>query len=70
MIVRTGLGQDSHAFEDARNASSIELFELTNAIASFEWSLDELKSMHLRLNEIMKVEQALIARDENVPLAA
>ena len=71
LLSQTILNESSlYAFEDARNASSIELFELTNAIASFEWSLDELKSMHLRLNEIMKVEQALIARDENVPLAA
>ena len=71
LLSQTILNEGSlYGFEDARNTSSIELFELTDAIASFDWSLHQLKSMHLRLNEIMKAEQALIAGEESVPLAA
>lgn len=63
-------GRSLHDYEEARDACSIELLELTNRIASFDWTLSELKSMHLRLNEIMKAEQAFIARDESRRLAA
>jgi len=63
-------GESPQTFEETRNACSIELFELTNKIASFEWSLNELKGMHLRLNEIMKAEQAFMARGEPFRLAA
>lgn len=63
-------GQSLESFEETRNACSMELFELTDQIASFEWTLDELKAMHVRLNAIMKAEQELIAGDEDIPLAA
>ena len=64
-------GQSLYDFEATRNACSVELFSITNRIASLEWSLDELKSLHMRLNQIMKAEQAMIAGDEStVPLAA
>ena len=71
LLSRTILsGASLHSYEDARNASSIELFELTDRIAAFDWTLDELKVMHLRLNEIMKAEQASIAGAQNMPMAA
>lgn len=57
-------------YEATRNAYSAELFALTNRIASFDWSLDELKGMHLRLNEIMKAEQSIIAGEADWPVAA
>ncbi len=57
-------------YEAARYACSAELFSLTDRIASFDWSMDELKTLHLRLNEIMKAEQAWIAGEAELPLAA
>jgi hypothetical protein len=53
-----------------RNAYSLELFELTNRIASLDWTLPDLKSMHLRLNEIMKAEQSFIVEGAQLQLAA
>lgn len=63
-------GAPLSTFEEMRNASSLGLFYLTNKIASFDWSLDQLKAMHLRLNQIMKTEQALIAGEEPALMAA
>lgn len=63
-------GKSLDGFEDTRNACSIELFELTNRIASFDWTLEGLKAMHLRLNEIMKAEQSMLAGEVRTPLAA
>ncbi|MEO1406146.1 MAG: FAD-dependent monooxygenase, partial [Pseudomonadota bacterium] len=63
-------GTSLHRFEDTRNACSMELFELTNRIASFDWTLDDLQAMHLKLNEIMKAEQSLIADSAQMRLAA
>lgn len=53
-------------FEVARNACSDELFEITNRIATLEWSLDELKTLHIRLNKVMKAEQEIIAANDAV----
>ncbi len=63
-------GQSLYDYEAARNACSAELFEVTDRIAALDWSLDELKGLHLRLNEIMKAEQAMIAGERDMPLAA
>jgi hypothetical protein len=39
-----------------RDALSESLFEVTDAIASFDWGLDRLKALHLSLNRSMKQE--------------
>ncbi|MEL7151493.1 MAG: NAD(P)/FAD-dependent oxidoreductase [Pseudomonadota bacterium] len=63
-------GGSLYDYEATRNAWSAELFAVTNRIAALDWSLDELKLLHLRLNEIMKAEQSIIAGEERMPLAA
>ncbi|MEM9973313.1 MAG: FAD-dependent monooxygenase [Pseudomonadota bacterium] len=63
-------GQPLSTFEATRNALSVDLFNLTNRIASFDWTLGELKAMHLRLNEIMAAEQSFIAGKGQTLLAA
>lgn len=63
-------GRSLYEYESVRNACSAELFAVTNRIAALDWSLDELKVLHLRLNEIMKAEQSIIAGDVDLPLAA
>src|SRR5262245_45806805 len=49
-------------YEACRNRLSAELFETTEAIASFEWDNAALKTLHRRLSDAMKREvQALVA---------
>jgi 2-polyprenyl-6-methoxyphenol hydroxylase-like FAD-dependent oxidoreductase len=48
-------------YQDERDALSHDLFEVTDEIASFAWSLDQVKEMHLRLNKAMKAETAALA---------
>ena len=45
-------------YQRARDARSLRFFELTDAIASFEWDLPALQRMHLELSEEMKREAA------------
>ena len=50
-------------YETCRNALSAELFEATEAIASFGWDNAGLKALHRRLSDAMKHEvRALVAR--------
>jgi 2-polyprenyl-6-methoxyphenol hydroxylase-like FAD-dependent oxidoreductase len=48
-------------YEATRDALSRDFFEVTDRMASFEWTLDELKELHVRLNVAMKHEQDWIA---------
>src|SRR6185369_6271142 len=51
-------------YESTRDELSRELFEITDAIAGFEWDLDTLKPLHLRLSRAMNTEvEALVALD-------
>ncbi len=63
-------GRSLHDYEFTRNARSVELFEVTDRIAALDWSLGGLKALHLRLNSIMKAEQAMIAGEMNTAIAA
>ena len=44
------------AYQHHRDAMSLSLFHTTEAIASFRWSLDEIKSLHTSLSASMKTE--------------
>ena len=44
-------------YQETRDALSRELFDVTDRIASLDWTLEELTRMHKRLNRIMKDEQ-------------
>lgn len=63
-------GPSLYDYEAARNAYSAELFDVTNRIAAMDWTMRELKELHLRLNLIMKDEQAMMADDASISLAA
>jgi 2-polyprenyl-6-methoxyphenol hydroxylase-like FAD-dependent oxidoreductase len=55
----------SNAFAEyaaQREELSHALFEVTDAIASFDWNLDALRLRHLELNTAMKHEAEYIAR--------
>ena len=57
-------------YQTVRNASSAELFDVTDRIAALDWTLDELKGLHLQLNEIMKAEQFAMEGRAELPQAA
>jgi flavin-dependent dehydrogenase len=48
-------------YQQARDVLSIPLFEVTDAIASFRWNLDEAKALHARLSASMKAEVSYMA---------
>ncbi len=43
-------------YQAERDALSRDLFEITDRVASFEWDLDEMKALHLDLNQAMRTE--------------
>lgn len=61
-------------FEEERDAFARPILAATDAISSFDWSLDELPERHKRFSEAMKSETALLsarsACDRVAPLVA
>ncbi len=57
-------------FEDERDALSRGLMDVTSRIASFEWSLDEVKALHLTLSREMNAEVEAIRSWERARSAA
>lgn len=53
-------------YRDARHEQSRPLFAVTQQIASFDWNLDRLKTLHETLNTCMKAEQRATAGAEPV----
>src|SRR5690606_9734526 len=47
-------------YEAARNDFAIPMLDVTDAIASFEWGLDELVELHRELNREIARELALV----------
>ncbi|MBT3372000.1 MAG: NAD(P)/FAD-dependent oxidoreductase [Rhodospirillaceae bacterium] len=48
-------------YQDERDTLSRPLFDVTNAIASFQWDLDEIKLLHGQLSDAMKTEANHVA---------
>ncbi|MBE9637477.1 FAD-dependent oxidoreductase [Salipiger mangrovisoli] len=48
-------------YEALRDHLSLPIFDLSDRIASFEWSMDELAGLHKHLNRAMKANQGWIA---------
>ncbi len=65
LLARATLGGSDRAmarYEDARDALSRPLFEVTDAIASFDWDLASIRTRHRELSRAMTHEaQALLA---------
>jgi flavin-dependent dehydrogenase len=57
-------------YASVRNARAYEFMDLTDSIASYAWSLEELKRYHLRLSELMGEEMRLIGSLEPEEAAA
>jgi 2-polyprenyl-6-methoxyphenol hydroxylase-like FAD-dependent oxidoreductase len=43
-------------YQSQRDALSLELFSLTDRIASLQWDLEELGQLHRRLSKVMQEE--------------
>jgi len=48
-------------YQNTRDALSRPLFDVTDAIASFRWTLDEIKSLHAQLSASMQAEADHVA---------
>jgi len=67
--VLRGTDRALEEYQATRDELSRELFEITEAIASFAWNLDELKPLHLGLSKTMNREvEALLELDEQADL--
>jgi flavin-dependent dehydrogenase len=61
-ILARALGEGGLAgYQAQRDALSLPLFQVTDAIASLGWDLGTLQELHLELNRVMKAEQAWLA---------
>ena len=71
LAMAAGDDQALAQYQAERDALSLELFEATNAVASFGWDLAILKDHHRRLNRAMKAETAVLsARQAGLVIAA
>jgi 2-polyprenyl-6-methoxyphenol hydroxylase-like FAD-dependent oxidoreductase len=57
-------------YQDTRDELVKGLFDVTDRIASFDWSLEQVKVMHLTLSKEMNLEVELIKSLEGTPAAA
>ncbi len=56
----TGTETALEDYQTIRDDLSVDFFETTDRIASLDWSLDEVKALHLRLHALMRAEQDAI----------
>lgn len=56
LLARAILDDDLPAYGTTRDALSRELFDVTDAVASFDWDLPSLETLHRRLARAMKQE--------------
>lgn len=50
-------------YQEVRDQMSIELFEITEQVASFEWDMDGVRALHYRLSRSMKTECKALAAE-------
>jgi menaquinone-9 beta-reductase len=68
--VAIGSTQALGAYQHERDALSLPLLRITDAIASFSWDLDEVKQLHAALSAVMKAEANHIASLSQLPSLA
>jgi flavin-dependent dehydrogenase len=62
LLARAILDDDLARYEPERDEHAIPMLEVTDAIASFAWTLDELMELHRRLQTVMAQELDLVRR--------
>jgi flavin-dependent dehydrogenase len=73
LLTRAVLAGGLHAmarYQQERDALSIPLFRVTETIASFRWTLDEMKALHGQLSAAMKAETSHMAQPTTRSAAA
>jgi menaquinone-9 beta-reductase len=65
--VATGTEQALAAYQRERDEMSLELFEATDAIASYDWTMEEVQAMHLRMSDAMGPEMEVIRGFDDAP---
>jgi flavin-dependent dehydrogenase len=68
LVTRAVLAGRPDAWDEAasvRASLARPLFDVTDRIASFEWSMDELADLHIKLQEAMKAEAAWAGRRDS-----
>lgn len=53
-------GADLAAYETARDALAVPMLRVSDALASFAWSLDELRGLHRELQQILALEYDVV----------
>ena len=62
-------GEDALAgYQEQRDELSADLFEITDAIAAYDWTLDEVQQLHRRLSDSMKAEVAELRDLDALPV--
>src|SRR5262249_27905988 len=54
--VAVGSAQALEAYQRERDALSLPFLRITDAVASFSWSLTEVQELHLQLSAVMNAE--------------
>ena len=57
-------------YQQTRDGLVRGLFEVTDRIASFEWDLEQVKSLHLQLSREMNAEVDLLKTLHETPMAS
>ena len=58
------------AYQNERDALSLPLLRITDAIAAFSWNLDEVKALHVQLSAVMNAEASYVAGLSQLPALA
>jgi 2-polyprenyl-6-methoxyphenol hydroxylase-like FAD-dependent oxidoreductase len=65
--VAVGTTRALEAYQSERDALSLPLLRITDAVASFSWDLDEIKRLHEQLSALMKAEAGHVASLSDIP---
>jgi len=62
-----GSSRAIEAYQSERDALSLPLLRITDAIAAFSWNLDEVKALHVQLSTVMNAEASYVAGLSQLP---
>jgi flavin-dependent dehydrogenase len=65
-----GSARALETYQSERDALSLPLLRITDAIAAFSWDLDEVKALHVQLSAVMNAEASYVAGLSRLPALA
>jgi menaquinone-9 beta-reductase len=60
--IAIGGTQALEAYQQERDALSLPFLRITDAIASFSWTLDQVRDLHVQMSAVMNAETSHVAR--------